>query len=115
MKIRVWKPLNSWKTPNLQHRTPNAEVSKDSRGHSMFGVGCSMLEVLPGSWACKSLTRTGIVRIAGVRSTRVWRGRLRRFGAVQVRLLAAVFLPDFAHRPDGHRQQRHHPDQHDPE
>src|SRR2546428_498333 len=108
MKIRALRPLNSWKTPNLQHRTPNAEVSEDSRGHSM-------LEVLPGSWACKSLTRTGIVRIAGVRSTHVWRGRLRRFSAVQVRLLAAVFLPDFADRPDGHRQQRHHPDQHDPE
>src|SRR5207244_12516464 len=24
-----------------QHRTPNAEMSKDSRCHSMFGVGCS--------------------------------------------------------------------------
>ena len=28
-----------------QHRTPNAEMSKDSRCHSMFGVGCSMLDV----------------------------------------------------------------------
>ena len=28
-----------------QHRTPNAEMSKDSRCHSMFGVGCSALDV----------------------------------------------------------------------
>ena len=33
------------KTSNVQHRTSNAEVSEDSRCHSMFGVGCSMLDV----------------------------------------------------------------------
>src|SRR5207302_8094336 len=47
-----------------------------------------------GSSRGKSLTCAGIVRIAGVRSTHVWRGRLRRFVAVQVRFLAAVLLPD---------------------
>src|SRR2546430_12187286 len=45
MKIRALKPLNRGKTSNIQHRTPNAEVSEDSRCHSMFGVGCSMLDV----------------------------------------------------------------------
>jgi len=45
MKIRALKPLNRGKTSNVQHRTPNAEVSEDSRRHSMFGVGCSMLDV----------------------------------------------------------------------
>src|SRR2546421_606543 len=36
------KPLNRGKTSNIQHRTPNAEVSEDSRCHSwMFDVGCS--------------------------------------------------------------------------
>src|SRR2546423_10040911 len=50
MKIRALKPLNRGKTSNVQHRTPNAEVSEDSRCHSMFGVGCSMLDVPPGSW-----------------------------------------------------------------
>jgi len=43
MKIRAFKPLNRGKTSNVQHRTPNAEMSEDSRCHSMFGVGCSML------------------------------------------------------------------------
>src|SRR5437660_11851123 len=45
MNIRALKHLNRGKTSNLQHRTPNAEVSEDSRCHSMFGVGCSMLDV----------------------------------------------------------------------
>src|SRR5213082_1898940 len=40
MKIRALKPLNRGKTSNIQHRTSNAEVSEDSRCHSMFGVGC---------------------------------------------------------------------------
>src|SRR5439155_17873451 len=31
-----------------QHRTPNAEMSKDSRCHSMFGVGCSMFSLGSG-------------------------------------------------------------------
>src|SRR2546428_9206740 len=50
MKIRALKPLDRGKTSNIQHRTPNAEVSEDSRCHSMFGVGCSMLDVPLGSW-----------------------------------------------------------------
>src|SRR3989442_5856677 len=44
-------PLNRGKTSNIQHRTSNAEVSEVSRCHSMFGVGCSMLDVPLGSWA----------------------------------------------------------------
>src|SRR5256885_15126625 len=35
------EPLSRWKTPNVQHRTSNAEVSEDSSCHSMFSVGCS--------------------------------------------------------------------------
>src|SRR5437660_4064663 len=50
MKIRALKPQNRWKTSNVQHRTSNAEVSEDSRCHSMFGLGCSMLDVPLGSW-----------------------------------------------------------------
>src|SRR2546429_6204946 len=50
MKIRAFKPLNRGKTSNIQHRTPNAEMSEDSRCHAMFGVGCSMLDVPRGSW-----------------------------------------------------------------
>src|SRR5437879_9409897 len=38
MKIRALKPQNRWKTSNVQHRTSNAEVSEDSRCHSMFDV-----------------------------------------------------------------------------
>src|SRR5437660_9377338 len=48
--IRTLKAPNRWKTLNIQHRTPNIEVSEDSRCRSMFGVGCSMLDVPPGSW-----------------------------------------------------------------
>src|SRR2546430_17711321 len=44
------EPLNRGKTSNVQHRTPNAEVSEDSRCHSMFGVGGSMLDGPLGSW-----------------------------------------------------------------
>ncbi|PYL00535.1 MAG: hypothetical protein DME19_04825 [Verrucomicrobia bacterium] len=40
-KIRALNLLNRVKTSSIQHRTPNAEVSEDSRCHSMFGVGCS--------------------------------------------------------------------------
>jgi len=43
MKIRAFKPAEPGKTSNVQHRTPIAEVSEESRGHSMFGVGCSMM------------------------------------------------------------------------
>ncbi|PYJ83823.1 MAG: hypothetical protein DME22_14650 [Verrucomicrobia bacterium] len=50
MKIRALNPLNRGKTSNIQHRKTNAEVSEDSRCHSMFGVGRSMLDVRPGSW-----------------------------------------------------------------
>src|SRR6267378_3944461 len=50
MKIRALKPLNRGKTSNVQHRTPKAEVSEEFRCHSMFGVGCSMLDVPLGSW-----------------------------------------------------------------
>src|SRR5438105_1004550 len=49
-KIRVPDLLNRGKTSNVQHRTSNAEVSEDSRCHSMFGVGCSMFDVALGSW-----------------------------------------------------------------
>ena len=42
MNILALKPLSRGKTSNVQHRTSNAEVSEDSRCHSMFGVGCSM-------------------------------------------------------------------------
>src|SRR2546423_11769008 len=49
-RIRALKPLNRGKTSNVQHRTPNAEVGEEARCHSMFGVGCSMLDVPPGSW-----------------------------------------------------------------
>src|SRR5947199_5391431 len=45
------KHLSRGKTSNVQHRTPNAEMSKDSRCHSMFGVGCSMLDVRCFPWA----------------------------------------------------------------
>src|SRR5437588_11846422 len=55
MKIRALKPLNRGKTSNLQHRTPNAEVSEDSRCHSMFGVGCSMLDVRRASWVVSTV------------------------------------------------------------
>src|SRR2546430_12925484 len=41
--------LNRGKTSNIQHRTQNADVSEDSRCHSMFGVGCSMFDVPLGS------------------------------------------------------------------
>src|SRR5438874_6252200 len=44
------KHLSRGKTSNVQHRTPNAEVSENSSCHSMFGVGCSMLDVPLGSW-----------------------------------------------------------------
>src|SRR2546422_7043613 len=40
-----WQRIEPRETSNVQHRTSNAEVSKDSRCHSMFGVGCSMLDV----------------------------------------------------------------------
>src|SRR5439155_10919423 len=50
MKIRALIPLNRGKTSNVQHRTPNAEMGEDSRCHSMFGVGCSMLDVPLASW-----------------------------------------------------------------
>src|SRR5438128_11589672 len=49
-KISRIEPLNQGKTSNIEHRTPNAEVSEGSRCHSMFGVGRSMLDVRPGSW-----------------------------------------------------------------
>ena len=35
-------------------------------------------------------------------------------GGVRFSPLATVLLPYFAHRPDGHHQQRNHPDQDDP-
>ena len=44
------EPLSRWKTPNVQHRTSNAEVSEDSSCHSMFSVGCSMLDVPLSAW-----------------------------------------------------------------
>src|SRR5437763_203462 len=43
---RVESP-NRGKTSNVQPRTSNAAVSEDSPCHSMFGVGCSMLDVSP--------------------------------------------------------------------
>src|SRR2546430_487080 len=39
------KPPNRGRTSNVEHPTSNAEVSEDSRCPSMFGVGCSMLDV----------------------------------------------------------------------
>src|SRR5437016_4034071 len=42
---QIGSALSRGKTSNVQHRTSNAEVSKDSRCHSMFGVGYSMLDV----------------------------------------------------------------------
>src|SRR5205807_674363 len=50
MKMCALTLPNRGKTSNVQHRTPNIEVSEDARCHSMFGVGCSMLDVPPGSW-----------------------------------------------------------------
>src|SRR5256714_15021294 len=50
MKMRAFELLNRGKTSNVQHRTPNAEVREDSHCHSVFGVGCSALDVPLGSW-----------------------------------------------------------------
>src|SRR5207302_7324799 len=62
MNIRASKPLSRGKTSNVKHRTSNAAVSEDSRCHSMFGVGCSMLDVpLTTNFCCicnKRLHRT---------------------------------------------------------
>src|SRR5207249_530945 len=44
-RVATTSPSNRGKTSNIQHRTSKAEMSKDSRCHSMFGVGCSMLDV----------------------------------------------------------------------
>src|SRR2546422_393532 len=52
-KFRALNHLNRGKTSKVQHRTSNAEMSEDPRCHSMFGVGCSMLDVPPGSFAVK--------------------------------------------------------------
>src|SRR2546429_1078966 len=49
-EIHEFKPLNRGKTSNVQHRTPNIEVNEDARCHSMFGVGCSMLDVPMDPW-----------------------------------------------------------------
>src|SRR5437879_4098769 len=40
--IRMLKAPNRWKTLNIQHRTPNVEVSEDSRCRSMLDVRCWM-------------------------------------------------------------------------
>src|SRR5207302_1834156 len=70
MKIRAFETPNRGKTSNVQHPTPNPEVREDSRCYSMLGVGCSMLNVPPGSWAeCKCL------RCSTDRSHR-WTGRI---------------------------------------
>src|SRR2546430_17544848 len=53
-------PQNRGKTSNVQHRTSNAEVSEDSRCHSMFSVGCSMLDVLPASWRASTIPESRI-------------------------------------------------------
>src|SRR5438270_12063498 len=64
MNIRASKPLSRGKTSN-------AEVSEDSRCHSMFGVGCSMLDVPlgegqgEGSW---EILQTGLDRVVVVPS-----------------------------------------------
>jgi len=62
--IRMLKAPNRWKTLNIQPRTPNVEVSEDSRCYSMFGVGCSMLDVPPGSW--KAPGRLGWLLVSAV-------------------------------------------------
>src|SRR5438105_2087032 len=53
-------PQNRGKTSNVQHRTSNAEVSEDSRCHSMFSVGCSILDVLPASWRASTIPESRI-------------------------------------------------------
>src|SRR5437016_13926082 len=48
-------PQNRGKTSNVQHRTSNAEVSEDSRCHSMFGVRCSVFDVGCSCYYCDGL------------------------------------------------------------
>src|SRR5437899_11371054 len=51
---KIGSALSREKTSNVQHRTPNAEVSEDSRCHSMFGVGCSMFVRVHGEGGRRS-------------------------------------------------------------
>src|ERR1043166_8667675 len=67
----------------------------------------------PGSFLTSANSRArGLAGAFGPGRSRCRRGRSR---AVWFLGLAGVFLPDLAHRHDGHDQQGHHPDEHDPE
>src|SRR5205823_5301035 len=72
--VRLWKNCTASESKdslksqnrmeNIEHPTSNielrSEVSEDSRWDSMFGVGCSMLDVLAASWEATTISESRI-------------------------------------------------------